>query len=145
MIAGDKYVAIVKEYFAFLNTEFKYSSPEEDIRGSYYYAVRYKDKIKMVSISYENIENYYQVIVFMLQNGKLPNYDDKTKTLHLNKLNAAVLSKVDKCEVLANNEYFSKFQVENELERKLLKSAKELRLCLNHFDKIAPDGASMAD
>ena len=90
----------------------------------------------MVSISYENIENYFQVIVFMLQNAKLPNYDDKTKTLHLNKLNAAVLSKVDKNEVLTNNEYFSKFQVKDEFERKLLKSAKKLRLSLRHFNEL---------
>jgi hypothetical protein len=50
----------------------------------------------------------------MLQNGKLPNYDDKTKTLHLNKLTDSILSKVEKSEILTNNEYFSKFHVEDE-------------------------------
>jgi|GEM_PF-3124598 len=33
------------------------------------------------------IEDCLKVIIFMLQNEDLPNYDDKVKTLHLNKLN----------------------------------------------------------
>lgn len=136
MIAGSKFVEIVKGYFTFLKAEFNFTLTEEEIRGNAYYDVQYNDKSKVVSISYENIEDYFQVIVFMLQNGKLPNYDDKTKTLHLNKLNAVVLPKVDKSEVLLNNEYFSKFHANDEFERKLLKSAKELRLCLKHFDRI---------
>jgi len=88
-----------------------------------------------VSISYENIEDYLLVIIFLLQNGKLPDYDDKTKTLHLNKINAQILSRIDKNEISLNNEYFDKFNPKYELKKKLLKSAKELRLCLKHYDE----------
>jgi len=133
MITGKRYIEIVKDYFAFLKEEYNYTLIDEIIRGNAYYDVQYTDNLKVVSISYENIENYFQVIVFILQNGKLPNYDDKTRTLHLNKLNTSVLSKIDKIEVLLNNEYFANFQVKDEFERKLLKSAKELRLCLKHW------------
>jgi hypothetical protein len=44
-----------------------------------------------------------------------------------------VISKVSKEEILLNAEYFSKYNAKNELEKKLLKEAKELRLCLKHL------------
>lgn len=136
MIVGSIYLKIVKAYFDFLITEFDFRIAEEKIRGNAFYDMQYKDKTKIVSISYENIENYLLIIIFLLQNGELPNYDDETKSLHLNKLNEQVLSKIDKSEVSLNNKHFAKFNPKNELERKLLKSAKELRLCLKHFDGI---------
>jgi len=127
MIEGEKYIEVVKEYFGYLITEFGFKVLEEMINGNYFYRVRYIGNEKVISISYENIEDYLLVIVFMLQNGELPNYDDKTKTLHLNKLNAQVLSKVDKNEIILNSGYFAKFETKDELERKLLKGAKELQ------------------
>jgi hypothetical protein len=136
MIDGKEYIETVKEYYSFLTTEFNLPIVNEKVRGNAFYDVQYGDKIKIVSINYENIEDYFQVIIFKLQNGQMPDYDDKTRTLHLNKLNAAVLSKVDKNEISLNNEYFTKFQTENEIKRKLLKAAKELRLCLKHFNTL---------
>ena len=93
-------------------------------------------KQKIVSISYENIEDYFQVIIFKLQNGEIPNYDDETKTLHLNKLNKAILSKTEKNEFNLNNEYFSKFHTREKLQKEILKSAKELRLFLKHYSEL---------
>jgi hypothetical protein len=136
MIEGNQYIETLKAYFNFLVTEFGFTISEEKIRGNAFYDLQYKDKVRVVSVSYENIEDYLQVIIFMLQNGRLPDYDDKTKTLHLNKLNATVISKADKSEINLNNEYFAKFNAKDELERKLLKSAKELRLCLKHFNEL---------
>jgi hypothetical protein len=136
MIVGSIYIATVKAYFDFLITEFGFKISEEKIRGNAFYDVQYKNKTRVVSISYENIEDYLLVIIFLLQNGELPDYDDKTKTLHLNKLNVQVLSRIDKNEVSLNNEYFDKFNPKSELEKKLLKSAKELRLCLKHFNEF---------
>ena len=94
----------------------------EKIRGNAFYDVQYGDKLNIVSINYENIEDYFQIIIFKLQNGQMPDYDDKAKTLHLNKLNAAVLSKVGRNEIDLNNEYFVNLQANTELERKLLKN-----------------------
>jgi len=93
-------------------------------------------KQKIVSISYENIEDYFQVIIFKLQNGEIPNYDDETKTLHLNKLNKVILSKTEKNEFNLNNEYFSKFHTREKLQKEILKSAKELRLFLKHYSEL---------
>jgi len=136
MIEGNQFIETVKSYFAFLESEFNFKVLEEKIIGNAFYDVQYRDETRLVSVSYENIEDYLLVTIFMLRNGELPDYDDKTKTLHLNQLNAIVLPRVDKTEISLNSDNFSMFQPRNELERKLLKSAKELRLCLKHFSFI---------
>lgn len=136
MIDGKKYIEIVKLFFSFLVSEFGFKQLKETENGNAFYDVEYGNNEKNVSISYENIEEYLQVIVFMLKNGQLPDYDDPTHTLHLNELNKRVLSKIDKNEIVKNNEEFNKFKANDELEQKLLKSAKELRLVLKYWDKM---------
>ena len=136
MIEGEKYTEDVKTYFNYLITEFGFRMSNEKIRCNAFYDLQYSDGNRIVSVSYENIEDYLQVIVYMLQNGKLPDYDDKTKTLHLNRLNAQVMSIIDRNEIGLNNEFFVKFNPKLEIEKQLLKSAKELRLCLKHFKEI---------
>ena len=136
MIEGEKYIEDVNAYFNYLITEFGFRISNEKIRGNAFYDLQYSDGNRIVSVSYENIEDYLQVIVYMLQNGELPDYDEKTKILHLNRLNAQVMSIIDRNEVGLNNEYFVKFNPKFEIEKQLLKSAKELRLCLKHFKEI---------
>ena len=138
MIEGKEYINIVHQFFSFLEIEFDFKRVNETINGNVFYDVEYKDKKRIVSISYENIENHLEIIVFMLQNGKMPDYDDKTKTLHLPYLNGLLMTKVSKEDININAEYFAVFNAKNEIERKLLKGAKELRLCLKHFDKKNP-------
>lgn len=108
MIEGLQYTEVVKLFYSFLESEYGFNILNESINGN----------------------------VFKLNNEQMPDYDDKRRTLHLNKLNAAIISKLDRNEIDLNNEYFAKFQAKNELERKLLKSAKELRLCLKHFKDL---------
>jgi hypothetical protein len=136
MVEDLEYIEAVKLYYSFLETEFGFSKANETVNGNAFYDVEFKDGERIISISYENIEDQLEVIVFMLQNGKMPDYDDKTKTLHLQQLNRLVMVKANKEEINSNAEYFAKYKVKNELERKLLKEAKELRLCLKHFSEI---------
>jgi len=136
MVEDLEYIETVKLYYSFLETEFGLSKVNETINGNAFYDVEFKDKERVISISYENIEDNLEVIVFMLQNGKMPDYDDKTKTLHLKQLNRLVMAKASKEEINLNAEYFAKYNAKNELERKLLKEAKELRLCLKHFNEL---------
>lgn len=136
MIEGEEYTEAVKSFYSFLETEFGFSKVNETINGNAFYDVEFKDRKRAVSISYENIEDHLEVIVFMLQNGNLPDYNDKTKTLHLKQLNRLVMTKASKEEINLNAGYFAKYTPKNEIERKLLKEAKELRLCLKYFDKI---------
>ena len=136
MIDGKKYIEIVKLFFSFLITEFGFNQTKETENGNAFYDVEYRDVKRTISISYENMENYLQVIVFKLKNGQLPDYDDKTHTLHLSELNKTVLPKIDKKEAAENNVLFDKFETKDSLERKLVKSAKELRLSLKHWDRV---------
>jgi hypothetical protein len=136
MIDGSEYIKIIKSYYSFLESDFAFNAANETVNGNAFYDLEYRDKQKVISISYENIEDHLEVIVFKLQNGKMPDYDDKSKTLHLNQLNKLVMPKVSKAEISSNAEYFSKYNAKDELERKLLKGAKELRLCLRHFDEL---------
>ncbi|MFZ4784456.1 MAG: hypothetical protein ACOYLH_03200 [Flavobacteriales bacterium] len=136
MVEGKAFIITVELYFSFLESEFGMQVIEEKQRGNAFYDVRFAAKDKIVSVSYENIEDYLQVIVFLLEMGRMPDYDDKTNTLHLSHLNGLVMSKVSKDEISSNAKYFSKWNVKSELERKLLKGAKELRLCLKHLDQL---------
>jgi len=136
MIAGKEYIEIVKHFFSFLETEFGFEKMNETINGNAFYDIEFKNKEKVLSISYENIEDHLEIIVFMLQDEKMPNYDDKTKTLHLNQLNKLVMAKVNKAVHNLNTEYFAKYNTKNEIEQKLLKGAKELRLCLAYFNEL---------
>ncbi len=136
MIEGKKYIETVKNYFSFLTTEFNFYHFEDVINGNLFYDVKYKKQDKIVSVSYENGEGYLQIIIFLLEDGELPHYDDKTRTLHLNRLNEITSSKINKNEREVNNQLFAIYKADNEIEIKLLKSAKELRLCLIHSEGI---------
>jgi hypothetical protein len=133
MISGIDYVQRVGEYFSFLVEDFDFGQLSEKINGNAFYDIRYKTEELLVSISYENIEDYFQVIVYLLQDGELPDYDDKSKTLHLNLLTTTIITTLDKNEINRNNDYFKNLKANTDFERKLLKSAKDLRLCLMHL------------
>ena len=135
MIEAEYFEKYVKEVFSFLETEFKMRLDKINVNGNAFYEVTFKDKKKVISISYENISNYFQVILFKLVNGQLPDYDDKTKTIHLNKLNNELLTQLDKKEFQENNFYFQDIKTETEIEKMLLKAAKDLRICLKYYNE----------
>ena len=124
MIEGEQFINIINKFYSFLETDFSFIKVNETINGNAFYNVEFKGKEKIASISYENIEDYLTVIIFLLQNNQLPNYDDKTRTLHLDKLNKETFSFISSKEINENNDFFSKHQVSNHLEKELLKSAK---------------------
>lgn len=133
MVVDLEYIKTVKLYFSFLESEFGFKNFNKTINGNAFYDIEYKDNEKIISISYENIEDYLEVIVFLLENGKMPDFDDKTKTIHLKLLNKLVFEKASIEVVNLNAKYFAKYNTENEFERKLLKEVKELRLSLKYF------------
>ncbi len=135
MVDELEYIKTVKLYYSFLESEFGFGNVNETINGNAFYDVEFKGEEKVISISYENLEDHLEVIVFLLNNGNMPDFDDKTKTLHLNQLNRLLLAKASIEEIKLNAEFFAKYNAKNELERKLLKEAKELRLCLNHLSE----------
>jgi hypothetical protein len=136
MMQGLEYTDAVKQYYSFLETELGFHKMTETINGNAFYDVEYKDETRIISISYENIEDYLETIIFLLQNGKKPDYDDKTKTLHLKRLNQLTLPKASQEEINLNAGYFYGYAPKTVIEKKLLKEAKELRFCLTHFDDV---------
>lgn len=136
MVDGKLYTNLVLKYFSYLTFEFNFKVLDVVIRGNAFYDVKYEDKIKRISISYENIEDFFSVTVFLLQNGNLPAYDDKSKTLHLNKLNSLYSNISSDQNIKLNNEFFVIFKAGNSLERKILKAAKELRLYLLNWEGL---------
>ena len=90
MIAARAYLEAAKAYFAFLLPEFGFTLSQETARSAVFYALEYRNRAQVISISYENLEDYLQVIVFQLINHQLPDYDDKRHTLHLHALNQAL-------------------------------------------------------
>lgn len=133
MIASKDYLQIVKLFYSFLESEFDLGKVHETMKGNAFYDVEFWGNEKVVSVSYESIEDHLEVIVFRLQNGKLPDYNDKVKTLHLGHLNESIMAKASVADIKLNAEYFEKYSPMTELERKLLKGAKERRLCLKHL------------
>ena len=132
MIEGEQFLAIVKQFYSFLEIEFGFKKTNETINGNTFYDVEFMEIEKMISISYENIEEHLEIIIFMLRDGKMPDYDDKTKTLHLRELNKMVMTTVNKDDLIINTKYFANYNATDEIEQQLLKGAKELRLYLRH-------------
>ncbi|MCO4292017.1 hypothetical protein NF867_03965 [Solitalea sp. MAHUQ-68] len=134
MIDSDKFQNFVKRTFSFLVTEYGMTLDKEKINGNAFYDIQFRDKDKVISVSLENIENYFQVILFNLNNGQLPDYDDKTRTIHLTELNKKFLTALDKKEFEDNDRQFADIVTEDKTEKQILKSAKDLRLCLKQMN-----------
>jgi len=134
MIQADRFIDAVDRTFSFLTKDYNMKKGEAKILGNTFYDVSYQDSTKVISISLETIEDIFLVIVFKLENGKLPEYDDKSRTIHLNRMTADILPTMDKDDFAANNRFFQDIQPTDKIEQLILKSAKELRLCLKHYN-----------
>lgn len=136
MISEKEFIMSVKKIYSFLINEFNYSLIGKKNRTNLFYDVEYQQDESIISISYENREDYLQIILFRLNNGTLPNYDDKEKTFHLENLNKKILSLLSIEDFEENIDFFSRLTPLNQIENRLLKSAKELRLCLKNIYKL---------
>ena len=135
MITSEKYIAFVKETFSYLIDELDYEVGNIKINGNIFYDVEFKKTNKVISISLETLENYPRVIIFNSDGRILSDYDNRTKTIHLNELTKEILPNLEKINFELNEKYFEKFKPETETEKLILKSAKELRICLKNKNK----------
>ena len=134
MIRGSDFIELVKKYYRFLVDEMKYIESDITNREGLFYDVEYKKNDSIISISYENRENFLQVILFKLKDGRRPDYDDKQSTIHLDKLNQTLIKTLNNGEFKENDSYFASITTSSNFEYKLFKLAKELRLCLKYTD-----------
>ena len=121
----------VIQCFHFLYEEFDFQLSRTTNREGLFYDVEYKRNNTIISISYENREDYFQTILFIIKNGIMPDYDDKTSTIHLPVLVSKFFSELAPNDFEENNKFFSLIKTSTEIEKKILKSAKELRICLS--------------
>ena len=128
MISFEKYSELVKNSFSFLITEFEFNLNKIVENGNMFYDIEYSGINKVISISLETYENYIRVVIFKLDNGKLSEYDDKTKTNHLNQLTKEYFPKISKEEITENSLFFK--NILTETEKQIIKSAIELRLVM---------------
>jgi hypothetical protein len=133
MISGEDYVKAVRTFFSFLDTDFGFIKTKETINGNAFYDVEFEATGKVISVSYENIADHLEVIVYLLENKAMPHYDDRSKALHLKQLNNSILTDISQDEFESNAVYFADHKTESKIDKMLLKEAKELRLCLKHF------------
>jgi hypothetical protein len=136
IISPEEYKTKVENYFEYLANEFGFELMHEKLHANVFYDVQYRKANALISISYENVEDYLAVVLFVLSGGRPPDYDNKRETLHLENLAGQIFPTLNKDEIQANSKRFEKFRVDNEIERKILKSAKDLRLCLLHLNQI---------
>lgn len=132
MIQGLEFVNLIKTFFDFLIVEFNFEFESEKLVGSFYYELRFKKSDIIISVSYENVEDVYNVIIYKLHNGRMPDYDDMKQILHLSDCFRKISPSLVKEEFDLNNKRFLELTKNTELERKVLKSVKELRLVLLH-------------
>lgn len=131
MITLEKNIEFCKNSFSFLTTEFEFKLEKIIENGNRFFDINYAGINKTISISLETYENYLRVVIFDLENGKLSNYDDKTKTIHLNQLTKDYFSKISKNKISENSMFFKNISTETEIEKQIVKCAKELRLVMN--------------
>ncbi|MDR0938375.1 MAG: hypothetical protein LBN29_03320 [Mediterranea sp.] len=126
MIEEQEYIETIETFFSFLIDEFGYVKSSVKIRGNAFYDVQYSNDIRSISISYENIGDYFQVIVYTLRNGEMPNYDDDENILYLKDHNRSIWETMSKESVKVIAEKFAQYHTYNPFKRAVLKQAKDL-------------------
>ncbi|MFT3796477.1 hypothetical protein [Flavobacterium sp.] len=132
IISEEKYMDFVQRTFLFLTEEFNYSVGNKKANGNIFYDINFEKEDSVISISLETLQDYLLVILFKLENGQLPRYDDKAKTIHLNRFTETVIKNNPDIDFLENNLHFKEISPSTEIEKLILKNAKELRICLKY-------------
>jgi len=136
MIEPQLYLKTVETYFEFLVDEFEFVLSEERLRGNVFYDVRYLRIDRLVSISYENVEDYLVVAILLLDDGRVPRFDDLNKVFYLEKMTTILFPQLGAEKIETNANHFANLTPLSSIEKRLLKSARELRLCIRYFERI---------
>ncbi len=135
MISGNSFVNSTKMFFSFLENEFGMKINEIIVNGNFFYAIRYSNDFFLVSISYENIENYFNVQLIRKIDGMFASFDDVNNSINLKRLYFLTLKRISKCELDKMNAEFD-IHTNNNFEKMILESAKKLKTCLNNINYI---------
>jgi hypothetical protein len=125
---GRGFERIVGEAFAPFLQMLGFTMGVPTISGKFY-QVRFTSPELSLSVSYETGDESLSVVVSSA-GGNLLDYDNRRKSPRLSDLNARYMKLVTKDERAANEGFFASVIVENKVELRLLKAAKELRIVL---------------
>jgi hypothetical protein len=103
------------------------------------YAANFVARDCSVAVAYEPGDDYLEVAVGP-KDPTLSEWDDRDVTPRLQDLNRRYMPHISTGERVANDGYFASIQVKDDLERRLLKAAKELRMTLPRY--LAETGPS---
>ena len=136
MVTDNEYFEKVETYFKFLVNEFKFKVESKTFNGNVFFDIEYKSKNILISISYENIEDFLEIIIFPNSANNNISFKGSNENFRLSQLRNDLLTKIKNSDFEKNNKFFIKFKTKNNFERNLLKSAKDLRICLNNLNLI---------
>ena len=128
------FLRLVHEAFTPFLESLGFSMDDPHISGRYYRA-SFTAVDHAVFVYYEPGDDALSVIIFRRDNGNLSDIDNRSQSPRLQDLNRRYMHLVTKEDLVLNEEEFEGIDVEDEMERQLLKSAKELRLVLPRYLK----------
>jgi hypothetical protein len=129
---GDNFLRIVDEAFTQFMSDLGFIM-EKPIVGGRLYSVTFTGVRHAVSVSFEPDNIQPSVLVFTLVGGRKSSIDDRSATPRLSDLNATFMKSVTQQERAINDAFFNSIVANDNQERLLLKSAKELRLVLPKY------------
>jgi hypothetical protein len=129
---GQDFVRIINEAFAPFLSAAGFSMPSTAISGRLYRA-SFIGAENMVSVSFEPGDDSLFVVVFSRERGEWSNMDDRETSPRLSDLNTSYMGMVGTEERADNESYFKLVRTNDDVERSLLKAAKELRLVLPRY------------
>jgi hypothetical protein len=133
-----RFLEIIHDAFVPFLLDLGFSLSEVDTSGRLY-DVMFTSPNHAVSISYEPGDSSLLLIVHTIRNGQVSKIDDRNNTPRLTDLNTRYMKSVTPAELRAAKAAIENVAVD-EIERKLLKAASELRLVLPKY--LADHGGS---
>jgi hypothetical protein len=137
-----EFVEAIDTYFVpFLNgLGFDRSLPIS-ISGKHYCATFLRSD-RAIVVSYEPGDDYLLIALPTVVNGIQSDLDNRESSPRLSDLAGRAMSNASAAQLQANAAYFAGRHADRPLSRKLLKAAKDLRICLLHWDPLVlPSGA----
>jgi hypothetical protein len=137
-----EFVEAIETYFApFLNGLGFELSPPISISGKHYRAT-FSRSDRAVVVSYEPGDDYLFIALPTVVSGIQSDLDNRESAPRLSDLTGPAFANTSPAQIQANAAYFVEHDADGPLARKLLMAAKELRICLLHWDHLVrPRGA----
>ena len=129
---GQGFCRVMQDAFVPFLARFGFNENAPDISGRLYDAT-FTSPSHLVSISYEPGDDAFFVMVFSRCDGRLSNIDDRSKTPRLEDLNKRYMNSISSEDRRKSELEFAEVVVRDDVERRLLKFAKELRLVLPKY------------